>query len=53
MSYNAAADTWTFVTNGNGHCVGMSQYGAYWYAVNQGWNYQQILLHYFPGTIIR
>ena len=53
MTYNASSDSWTFVTNGNGHCVGMSQYGAYWYAVNQGWNYQQILLHYFPGTIIK
>ena len=36
-------------TKGFGHRVGMSQYGAEAMAV-QGKNYQQILLHYYPGT---
>jgi SpoIID/LytB domain protein len=40
-----------FVVTGHGwgHGVGMSQYGAYGYA-QHGWTYQQIVLHYFPGT---
>ncbi|MEG0878848.1 MAG: SpoIID/LytB domain-containing protein, partial [Oscillospiraceae bacterium] len=50
MSFNSN-DTWTFITNGHGHCVGMSQWGAYQRAVN-GYGYAQILSHYFPGTNI-
>ena len=38
-----------FTGHGFGHGVGMSQYGADGYALN-GWTYQQILAHYFPGT---
>lgn len=38
-------------TYGNGHRVGMSQYGADAMA-QQGSNYQQILLHYYCGTRI-
>ena len=38
-----------FTGHGWGHGVGMSQYGAYGYALH-GWNYQQILSHYYPGT---
>ncbi|HVH50940.1 MAG TPA: SpoIID/LytB domain-containing protein [Gaiellaceae bacterium] len=38
-----------FTGHGWGHGVGMSQYGAYGYALH-GWNYQQILAHYYPGT---
>ncbi|MGK7888174.1 MAG: SpoIID/LytB domain-containing protein [Leptolyngbyaceae cyanobacterium] len=34
---------------GFGHGVGMSQWGAYGMA-NQGYNYQQILGHYYQGT---
>ena len=51
MTFNGN-DTWTFRTDGNGHCVGMSQYGANIFAVNSGWNYRQILAYYFPGTNI-
>lgn len=39
----------TFTTNGYGHRVGMSQYGADAMAV-LGSNYQEILYHYYPGT---
>lgn len=35
-------------TNGYGHGVGMCQYGADGLA-KQGWNYQQILCHYYQG----
>jgi hypothetical protein len=36
---------------GNGHGRGMSQWGAYGYAVDHGWSSQQILDHYFGGTV--
>src|SRR5207248_1859889 len=34
---------------GFGHGVGMSQYGAYGYA-RHGYDYKQILAHYYTGT---
>jgi peptidoglycan hydrolase-like amidase len=40
-----------FSGHGLGHGVGMSQYGAYGYAEN-GWPYDQILAHYYPGTTL-
>jgi SpoIID/LytB domain protein len=40
-----------FTGHGWGHGVGMSQYGAYGYALH-GWTYQQILGHYYPGTTL-
>lgn len=45
-------DAFTFITNGYGHGCGMSQIGANGYAQN-GWNYVQILNHYYPGTSVR
>ncbi len=51
MNYNGNG-TWTFVTNGNGHCVGMSQWGAYGMA-KEGYTYDEILAHYFPGTQLK
>ncbi len=42
-------DTVNVVVDGNGHRVGMSQYGADAMAV-QGKTYQEILAHYYPGT---
>ena len=39
----------TFVTNGYGHRVGMSQYGADAMAAI-GYDYESILLHYYTGT---
>ncbi|MFR1434241.1 MAG: SpoIID/LytB domain-containing protein [Acutalibacteraceae bacterium] len=37
----------TFRVRGYGHGVGMSQYGAYYFAKNDGWTYQQILTHFY------
>ena len=36
-------------TKGYGHGVGLSQWGAKALA-EQGWTYEAILTHYFPGT---
>lgn len=35
--------------HGWGHGVGMSQWGAYGYALH-GWSYRRILAHYYPDT---
>lgn len=35
---------------GNGHGRGMSQWGAYGYAVDHGWDWEQILDYYYGGT---
>jgi stage II sporulation protein D len=42
----------SFVVNGNGfgHGLGLSQYGAYNLALQQRWNYQQIVLYYYDNT---
>jgi stage II sporulation protein D len=40
-----------FNGHGSGHGVGMSQYGAYGYALH-GSTYRQILAHYYPGTTL-
>jgi stage II sporulation protein D len=46
----ARAGTSLIVTgHGWGHGVGLSQWGAYGYALH-GWKYQRILSHYYPGT---
>ena len=39
------------ITHGYGHGVGMSQYGANGYA-NAGLSFNQILMHYYPGTTL-
>lgn len=41
-----------FITRGYGHGVGMSQYGANGMA-NAGYNYKDILSHYYPGTNLK
>src|SRR4029077_13613241 len=47
---SARAGTALIVTgHGWGHGVGMSQWGAYGYALH-GWKYGRILAHYYPGT---
>ncbi|MEA2312449.1 MAG: stage sporulation protein [Solirubrobacteraceae bacterium] len=38
--------------HGWGHGVGMSQYGAYGYALREGRDYRWILGHYYPGTSV-
>ncbi|MFK8023697.1 MAG: SpoIID/LytB domain-containing protein [Ilumatobacter sp.] len=35
---------------GHGHGRGLSQWGAYGYAVDHGWDWRQILDHYYGGT---
>ena len=46
-----ASDTFTIETKGYGHGVGMSQYGADFFA-RQGQTYEEILAHYYPGTTL-
>lgn len=41
----------TVTCKGHGHGVGMSQYGAD-YMARQGSGWQEILLHYYPSTVI-
>lgn len=48
----AAGDTITVTTKGYGHRVGMSQYGAEAMAVG-GSSYEEILAHYYPGTVLQ
>lgn len=47
-----AQGTFAFTTYGWGHCVGMPQNGANLYAIYSGWDYQQILFHYYPYTTL-
>ena len=51
FSVSLAGDSITITTKGFGHRVGMSQYGAQAMAL-QGKGYREILLHYYPGTVI-
>ena len=51
FTYNAEKDAFIFDVYGYGHGCGMSQWGAVGYAQN-GWGYQDILLHYYPGASI-
>ena len=44
-------ESFVFHVSGYGHGVGMSQYGADYYA-RQGMNYKEIIAHYYPGTEI-
>jgi len=48
----SANDIIAVVVNGvgNGHGRGMSQWGAYGWAVGEGWTWTQILDHYYGGT---
>lgn len=39
-----------FTTKGYGHGSGMSQWGAHFYAIKQGWNFEQIICHYYKGV---
>ena len=44
-----SGDTISFTSNGSGHGVGMSQYGADGMA-KEGYDYKKILSHYYSGT---
>lgn len=46
-AYNSQKQSLTITTYGYGHGVGLSQMGAVGYANEAGWNYQQILRHYY------
>ncbi|MBR5520710.1 MAG: competence/damage-inducible protein A [Oscillospiraceae bacterium] len=43
----------TIVTQGYGHGVGMSQWGAQLYAQLEGWTYDRILTHYYTGVTLQ
>ncbi len=51
FTVTATEDGVTFSTQGYGHRVGMSQYGAESMAVS-GSDYTRILAHYYPGTVL-
>lgn len=51
VTYNAVTDAFDFSVTGYGHGVGLSQEGAEGMAL-EGYNWQQILLHYFPGSTL-
>lgn len=46
-AYDPETGMLTLRVKGNGHGIGMSQYGAIGYANKGGWNYQQIVSHYY------
>ena len=48
----ADPDSVVFYSSGFGHGVGMSQNGANFYAMYDGWTYDQILSLYYPGTML-
>ena len=50
MDISYADGNFTILTRGYGHGVGLSQWGAQLYASYEGWNYQQILSHYYSGV---
>ena len=49
FTVDISENTVTFTSNGSGHGVGMSQYGADGMAEN-GYGYKEILSHYYSGT---
>ncbi len=49
VEYDWNSERFLFTTYGYGHGVGMSQNGANQYA-KAGWDYIDILTHYYPGT---
>lgn len=51
FSLVVSSDKIVITTRGFGHRVGMSQYGAQAMA-QSGKEYQEILMHYYPGTVI-
>ena len=47
-----APETITVEGRGWGHGRGLQQWGALGYAVNYGWNHEQILQHFYSGTVL-
>jgi stage II sporulation protein D len=52
FTWQGEKDQITFTVTGYGHGVGMSQYGANYFA-KQGQTYKEILAHYYTGTELR
>ena len=52
FTYRVEGDNFIFTTKGYGHGVGLSQWGAYFYANNDGWGYEKILKHYYQGCSV-
>lgn len=52
IDYNDSRDEFIFTTYGYGHGVGLSQTGAMLLAA-EGWDYIEILEHYYPGTTVK
>jgi stage II sporulation protein D len=52
FSWKAQEDKLIFLVTGYGHGVGMSQYGANYFA-KEGKDYKDILSHYYTGTELR
>jgi len=52
VSSAQAADEFVFVGRGEGHGVGMSQWGA-WEMAREGYSFGQILAFYYPGTTLQ
>ena len=52
INYDSEKETFTVISLGYGHGVGMSQWGAKFMA-DSGANFEQILQHYYPGTEIK
>lgn len=52
MDISVSSDTVTFTTQGSGHRVGLSQYGADGMA-RRGYTYKEILCHYYSGADIK
>lgn len=53
IEYNESTDEFTITTYGYGHGVGFVQYGANNLANVYGYDYNQILEYYFPGTTVK
>ncbi len=51
VEYNDDKEQFEFTTYGYGHGVGMSQYGAHYMALD-GYDYLEILEHYYTGTTV-
>lgn len=49
---NLANTTFTFKTYGYGHGCGLSQNGANYFALYGGYDYTQILAHFYPGATL-
>ena len=47
-----SGSSYTFQGSGNGHQLGLSQYGA-WTMAERGFTYDEIIEFYYPGTYVR